>query len=1148
MISSNDKMGGNVIMDVKTVFLNVLEAETAEDRQTYLDTVCANDSELRQQVDRLLDAHKNAKGFLDPEAFGSDMLEQSPFSESSETVIGLYTLLEKIGEGGMAVVYRAEQTQPIRRQVALKVIKLGMDTAEVVARFEAERQALAIMDHPNIAKVLDAGVTEVGKPYFAMELVRGISITDYCDQNKSNTQQRLELFMPVCNAVHHAHQKGIIHRDLKPSNILVTMRDNKPVPMIIDFGIAKAIDQRLTERTLLTLHTQLVGTPEYMSPEQADMGDMDIDTRTDIYSLGVVLYELMVGTSPFDAATLRRAAMGEIQRIIREDEPLRPSTRISAMGSEAKEIADRRGTNVAELAKRLNRELEWIPLKAMRKDRTRRYRSAAEFADDIGNYLSDRPLLAGPESLVYRFRKAMHKHRVHVLSISAVAAILITGIAVSMSLYAHVSNLRFLKEVDMLLSNVNRLYEEGQYESALGEIEAAPAKYLVDSVVLSRAQLSVEVGEFKRAEEELLQLTQAESQIAGVAHVLLARIYLMVDPTKVDKHRQLAESIRPDTAEAKYLRGMAAASADEALIWLDEAIDQDSKYFPARKAKVFALFSKKAFREMATEAHILTVLHPDDYMGYALRAIAHRETGQFVQALKDHAQAIGLCSTEDELPRLYEQRRVTRMRSGQYKEALEDSERIVALEGGIPDISTLLVLEQYGRIETLYKNVSKLGQRAVRGFKSIAEGCVFELLRAGHEISVPPEIYDRSPFYLMKQASELYARLEERAKPFSIPGALWMGDWSPDGESIVYCQFKAFSWLPGTLEGITSGINNRSVEIMNLSSGNTDQLARSGYSLTWSPDGKYIAFADHPFYSEDTNICVVPLTGGLPRKLAPGLLPNWSQDSRHIFFRAQNGDICSIDIDLQDALPIPVMATHPGRSYASFTLSPDNTLMVFRQDSKIVVLTFPEGNEVISWEMPWPLQGWNLQLQWHPDGKTFVLNSTSQHSQMGMCLFNVENAEMTHVLNVSRPWCRTTWSPDGSQLMLSPYAHDRWWLLDIDPTIPLTEALAPALTTEEFLAQRLEKWNQRIEADPLFADNYVSRAVVWMALKDLDRAEQDLDHCLTLIHESDDPAVHTINYWAPMYQMMGPDPEAQLWASLKAQLAEKFPEVDSLTE
>ena len=260
--------------------------------------------------------------------------------EGPGTVIGPYKLLEKIGEGGMAVVYMAEQERPLRRRVALKIIKLGMDTRQVVARFDAERQALAIMDHPNIARVFDAGATEAGRPYFVMELVRGVSITEYCDQNRLSTQERLELFVPVCNAVHHAHQKGIIHRDLKPSNIMVTLHDGVPVPKVIDFGIAKAMNQRLTEQTLFTRYAEMIGTPEYMSPEQAEMSGLDIDTRTDIYSLGVVLYELLTGTLPFDAETLRSAAFAEVQRIIREEEPLRPSTRLSALGPEAQ--ADRR--------------------------------------------------------------------------------------------------------------------------------------------------------------------------------------------------------------------------------------------------------------------------------------------------------------------------------------------------------------------------------------------------------------------------------------------------------------------------------------------------------------------------------------------------------------------------------------------------------------------------------------------------------------------------------------------------------------------------------------------------------------------------------------------------------------------------------------
>jgi len=928
--------------------------------------------------------------------------------------------------------------------------------------------------------------------------------------------------------------------------------------VIIDFGIAKATHQRLTEKTLFTLHTQLMGTPEYMSPEQAEMNDVDVDTRTDIYSLGVVLYELLAGTSPFDAITLRRAALGEIQRIIREEEPLRPSTRISAMGDAAKDVAAQRGTNVAELTKRLNRELEWIPLKAMRKDRTRRYRSASEFSDDIANYLSDRPLLAGPESTVYRFRKVIHKYRIPVLTMSAVAAVLIVGLVISTSLYINmrqalnrVSQLEIQKVIDNKLDSLYELRFRGQSQTALQAIDALPeATQNQSSICLMKAQLHIDLGEFKPAEEILLQLIQAapqnSPQIAGVGHYLLAQVYLPIDFDKADKHKKLAESILPETAKDFYMRGMFATSPDEALSWFSKAVENDVTDYRALKAQTFANYSLKAYQDMAKDAGFLIKLRPKDYMGHALRAIALREIGQCDLALKDHAQAITLCSRLDELPRLYSQRRETSIRVGHYKEALEDSQVAAALKNdeiSNPDFTALMALGKHDRIEAEYKKLAKMGERPARFLKVNAEQSAFELLSKGHPFTLPPAIVARSPFYFMEQAEELYTRLVEQAKPFSIPGGLWTGDWSPDEQLIAYGQFKAFSWLSGTLEGITSKIDRRSVEIMNLKSGETRQIASSGYGLAWSPDGKYIAFSDH-YESDKSSIWVAPLTGGQPRKLAPGLRPNWSQDSKHVYFWAEKNDggIYSMDIDQPDASPVLVLENQPGRNYAFFSMSPDASLIAVEKLGEIVVLTFPAGQEIARWEMPWPLQIWATLLQWHPNGKTIVINSSSYYNQMGMCLLNVEDSEMTHVFNVGRPWCRTLWSPDGSQMLMSPYAHEDWWLWDIDPNVPLTETLAPALTTEDFLTQQLTKWNQRIEAAPLYADNYVSRAVVYMALKDFDRAEQDLNHGATLITESNDPAINTIIFWAWMYARTDRTTEAQLWAHCKTQLTERFPE------
>jgi serine/threonine protein kinase/tetratricopeptide (TPR) repeat protein len=351
-------------------------------------------------------------------------------SAIGEIVSEKYKLLEELGRGGMGVVYKAEQIKPVKRSVALKIIKLGMDTRQVVARFDTERQALAVMNHPNIAKVFDGGTTETGRPYFVMELVRGIPLTEYCNKHKLTTRERLELFILVCEAIQHAHQKGVIHRDLKPSNILVVVQEEKPIPKIIDFGIAKATEHSLTEKTLFTEQGQLIGTPEYMSPEQAEMSRLDVDTRTDIYSLGVILYELLVGVLPFDFETLRKAGFGEIQRIIRETDPPRASTRLSSLGDNQTLIAQQRGADVAALHKQLKGDLDWITMKAMEKDRTRRYSTASDLAADITRHLNEKPIIARPPSNIYNIGKFVRRNKIGVTTAALVIiAIVIGGVA-----------------------------------------------------------------------------------------------------------------------------------------------------------------------------------------------------------------------------------------------------------------------------------------------------------------------------------------------------------------------------------------------------------------------------------------------------------------------------------------------------------------------------------------------------------------------------------------------------------------------------------------------------------------------------------------------------------------------------------------------
>ncbi len=494
----------------REIFGEALAFPPGEARDAHLRAACAGDELLLEEVRSLLEAHESAdEDFLEDcpalRPWRGRALREAPVAEGPGTDVGRYRLLEKIGEGGFGVVYMAEQREPVRRKVALKIVKLGMDTRQVVGRFEVERQALALMEHPNIARVLDGGATETGRPFFVMELVRGTPITQFCDEAEATTEERLELFIQVCSAIQHAHQKGVIHRDIKPSNVLVTMHDDRPVPKVIDFGIAKAMQKELADRTVFTRFHELLGTPAYMSPEQAQLNGIDVDTRTDIYSLGVLLYELLTGQTPFDARRLLGAGYDELCRTIRDVEPLKPSTRLNTLSLEDRTlVARRRRTDVRHVSRRLRGDLDRIVMKALEKDRTRRYESASALANDIRRHLAHEPVTAVAPSLGYRLRKFARRHRT---ALPFAAGFLLLLVATSL--------------VSTWLA-VRAIHAESMTQS------------LLETEMTARAQLEqllVQLQEARQRADEEARRARAEAATAeAVSRFLNEDVFGMADP------------------------------------------------------------------------------------------------------------------------------------------------------------------------------------------------------------------------------------------------------------------------------------------------------------------------------------------------------------------------------------------------------------------------------------------------------------------------------------------------------------------------------------------------------------------------------------------------------------------------------------------
>jgi tetratricopeptide (TPR) repeat protein len=1104
-------------LDEESIY-HAAAAKPATERVAFLREACRGDQTLQARVETLLESRDQAGDFLETPILGLDSLpDDTPVSEGPGTVIGRYKLLEKIGEGGMAVVYMAEQERPIRRKVALKVIKLGMDTRQVIARFEAERQALALMDHPSIAKVLDAGATETGRPYFVMELVQGVSITEYCDGNNLSTKDRLALFVQVCNAVQHAHQKGIIHRDIKPSNVMVTHHDGKPVPKVIDFGIAKATNQRLTEKTLFTRYAHLIGTPAYMSPEQAELSDLDIDTRTDIYSLGVLLYELLTGTTPFSEEELRKAGYVEMQRVIREQEPVKPSTKISTLGDTSAEIAKRRSSTPDLLRRAVRGDLDWIVMKSLEKDRARRYETPNGLAEDIRRHLEHEPVVARGPSVTYRVERFLRRHRVQAVAILALVVVAVAA-GVMLSMWnrdrAELAEAEGLKHRN-ILSQAREQYAKAEREAALATIKPIlTSKHAGAEARLLRATILVDNRQSKEAMTVLSGLLDEKPAVAGAAHSLLARILWesgSPDAQKlqeIEEHRKQAEAMLPETAEAYFLRAMTALTVKEQLASLDKALQLDSGHYESRRLRAYTYYASRKYDRLRDDALAMTILRPRDPLGYGLRAKASRELGRYPEAIADFSLAIALTAGDEaQQVDLRVQQSETLLRMGDYErvlaEATAEGQAVPRVAGILPAIrgrdaldtvdrsplqyhafAALTALGEYDAATALFREIIAPGHESRQKFRDWCAKYVFDTLDAGRSWHPPEQKPVGAAFLPMVEAEETYRSLSSKARRVVTDG--FTARYSPDAKKIAFSAgFWGYSGLA----------------LYDVQTGQTDLLIVPGKDPAWSPDGRYLAFVRdcailpmielaetervnrHRVFA-DEEVWLMNADGTQPRRLAAGGFPTWSSDAEHIYYQSPRDNMLyKLAIEGDTANPQRLLSC-PDRLPA---ISPDERLVAYVEGGSLRVVELASQKIVSQPVLPFPVEGGI----WSSGGREICFGGLRFNDlPPGLWIYDLEEGQARHVLN--GPLRAISLAPNGTKLSFNVGApYYEIWAADLDPKGSMVEALGPGRTLEEHFRKILAFYTQRIEADPQDAYAYSSRAQYYDCIGDKKNARAD---------------------------------------------------------
>jgi tetratricopeptide (TPR) repeat protein/predicted Ser/Thr protein kinase len=1031
---------------------------------------------------------------------GSDM-EAAPTASPGPNVegpgghIGRYRVLKVLGEGGMGVVYLGEQREPIRRKVALKVIKPGMDSKRVIARFEAEQQALALMDHPHVARVFDAGLAPSGRPYFVMEHVRGIPITEHCDKHRLTVEERLALFLHVCEAVQHAHQKGIIHRDLKPSNILVAIQDEEAVPKVIDFGVARAISQPLTERTLYTEQGQLVGTPEYMSPEQADLDNQDIDTRADVYSLGVLLYELLTGVLPFDRQSFREGGIDHIRKVICEQDPATPSTRLSKTSvAESTESARLRRTDVRTLQHKLRGDLDWITLKAMDKDRTRRYASVDAMATDICNHLNHQPVMAAPPGIFYRIRKFARRHR-QMIAAGAMVLIMLTVIVWAVRTYVQAGRQRVYVQTvehERALAEAQEAFDTRDFSAA----QRALAPLLGSAQVgrratLLHAQLLLEEQEAAAAIPELKKLLEASDDVAGQAHFLLATVYYQEASSSPEEtpehvrrwryHRSEAEKLIGGTAQNYFLKASATSDVREKLDLLGKALEQDRRHYDSLRERAYIHLAQHDCESMLRDATLMMGIGPDNPQGYLLSATALRELGRFDDALVDHRVAIGL---EPNDPKLYLARWETYTRMGRHEVALPDIRRCVELEPNdtlqpVRLCATLMALGRYDEIDRLYRQYVSRPDLGL-GFGTSVIGEVSKTL---FEIHLTKLTFDtlasgRSPYpsanrpvgaaywsvYFGKQLFEALSRDGRRVVTHAFHPS-----WSPDGTKLLYA---------------TGFSSTNAVAMLDLHTGQTELLTIPGKDPEWSPDGRHIAFVrartllppqrlaglgvESPFRSgygpintANDQVWIMDAESRLMRRIADGGCPHWGQQSGRLYYTSRiDHTLYSISVDQKNAQAQVVL-----RGCSDFpVVSPDERYIADQQFRELRIIDLASGEIVRRWLIP-PRPRLGLFVNWSPDGRELSVCGWDG-SETGLWIYDMETEGAVRIVSIDATTARWSGGEHPKLAVAFGIPLTEIWMCELKPDTPTAYSFDSVQTVEEHCRECIDWCGDMLAMDP----------------------------------------------------------------------------------